>query len=36
MASYERPALVLAGQFETDTNGSGGPYWEWVGEGWGA
>lgn len=30
MASYERPTLVLAGQFEVDTNGQDGPNWEWI------
>lgn len=32
--TYERPALVLAGQFEIDTNGGGGPHWEWI-DSWG-
>lgn len=36
MAFYERPALVLAGFFQSETNGAGGPYWEWAGAGWGA
>jgi hypothetical protein len=37
MRSYERPTLVSVGEFELNTQGSGGYHWEWIDAwGWGA